>query len=88
MKNQKLLIGGGVVLALLALAAFTVLNRKWWVKRIVSRYEIEPDMMADDTLKRLIETYYQMPGSITLVPRGTSGATDHLVLLQDDEQAQ
>lgn len=88
MKNQKLLIGGGVGLALLALAAFTVLNRKWWIKRIVARYVIEPDIMADDTIKRLIETFYQMPDSITLVQRGTSGATDHLVLLQDDEQAQ
>jgi hypothetical protein len=71
--KNKLWIGGGVAVVLLIVASLTVLNKAWWIKRIVAKYDIEASLLSSDTLKRLIETYYQMPGSITLRKRGVTG---------------
>lgn len=74
MKNQKLLIGGGVAVMLLTVAFFTVLKKTWWKEMIIAKWPVryaELDEspgewtpmagwkpMAEYSLTQLVNWYY------------------------------
>jgi hypothetical protein len=48
--GRKILIGGGIISALLIVSAFTVLNKKWWARKIFLKWKIDTDLSTNAEL--------------------------------------
>lgn len=74
--SKRAWIGVGAV-ALLMLALLTVLNKRWWARRIMRKWDIasnleaNTELLSNTSLKRMIDIYRNGMEGWTL--RGTKG---------------
>lgn len=79
MKHKGLIIAGSIIVAILVVCAFTVLNKKWWARRITAKWDIVGNLAENDellrntTLRALITMYYKGQGDLQL--RGAAQTT-------------